>query len=85
MSSFILTVFHTKSSNLSDDGATLYDPWGNKVSVVGSGSKIEVTLSNLPNKTKICPALKTSYPYGDAGGNCEANGTFVLDYPNSTV
>lgn len=64
--------FLANSRSLSDDKTTLFDPWGDAISlqsVQGTGAQISVTLP----KSSDCNSLQNSYPDGEC-----ANATFNI-------
>jgi type II secretory pathway pseudopilin PulG len=64
--------FLANSRSLSDDKSTLYDPWGDSItltSIQGTGAQITVSLPNASD----CNSLQNSYP----DGTC-SNTTFEL-------
>lgn len=53
--------------------ATMYDPWGQQITVVGAADQATITVK-LPKKSD-CVALRNSYP---AAKPCADSGTFEL-------
>ena len=67
--------FLAKSSSLSSDDATLYDPWGDQISLTATGTAAQITVT-MPKKSD-CNAILNSYPDGTCGGG----NTFTLVWP----